>query len=1034
VKATTDLRDVLINQGVFPAKEKENISVVFSPGNIRRHKDKQSRRYIISYHAQSKYILRCIPSGWKYSPDTILETISRYTTLRSIKVPKLIAHFSFDGGYCFVEEFLPNAVSLSELIERGELTKSQGAEVMRKLFVELYEKGTKLGKKTVESEKEKCLSSLRAFFREGLWSDIICEYVGKAIDKQSGIFREVLTTGDLIDRNFIRSNGSWYLIDFEYSHRTVFFFKDAYRNTLYAPWTNGLSFAEFYPPLGAFPPEIAAIITLALEREFQAGLLNPEASEDISKHLRYLLWNLIEPEILVRLDQRLHLAQQEAANSSDEIGKMRTLADTREQHLAEKTHQLGLLTAELSKSREDIARLNGQLQAQALISKEMSLRIEGLEEAGKQQEEKIIARDRQVAKKEERLRVMTKEVERFENDLLFLQKSLAEKNLRIKEMETWGNELLELTKQKESTIRFQQKSIEGLAASERTLSSQLAEKEAAYLQKTNEFIYIKSTLSYTAGRIITFPFELLFNGVMKIFGIVDNIAGKTFWPQGTKRALVVNAVVNLKQTIVTATYLLHMHGVRGLMNGVRQTWQSGANLGLHRNFVQPVPQQAVPLKPVRRQPLKQSAVVENTGAGVSVVIPTLNGCDDLMKLLPTLLHQQGFRTIEIVVVDSGSTDGTVEYAKELGAHVIEIPQSSFTHSSARNLGAEHATQEYLLFMVQDALPVSDEWLYRMFSFMKKENVAAVSCGEIPGANADLFSRVQQWYHYEHFLQLTAEDKVLSMPDARDSASMRKHGQLTDVACLFKKNIYMKYKFRFEYAEDLDMGIRLIRDGHKIGLMSSTRVIHSHTRPPYHHLKRGFIDKLVLAKILNEPLNMNSLRINFIQADILLTYQALSNLKTGNIFGTKKYLNISELRNYIDNVLTASSTTKLLGTMQISENEFIDPQFKAFLTTIAEKYQRRQQKDKGDGTILRGIQQFLAITFEYMEGAYELIDESIMRDLLSLMYKHFANLSGVYIALCTGNPVKADEATLIELTKELGDNKILWEKTQGSVLQ
>src|SRR6185436_8359026 len=142
-----------------------------------------------------------------------------------------------------------------------------------------------------------------------------------------------------------------------------------------------------------------------------------------------------------------------------------------------------------------------------------------------------------------------------------------------------------------------------------------------------------------------------------------------------------------------------------------------------------------PAKPLGR---KEVSVIPETG--VSIVIPVFNEADNLSNLLPSLLSQTGFSAIEVIVVDSGSTDNSVALAKEYGVNVIQIPQKDFSHSGSRNLGAEQASQEYLLSMTADALPTSDTWLYKMYQFARSEGLAAVSCMEIPRADVDLFSR------------------------------------------------------------------------------------------------------------------------------------------------------------------------------------------------------------------------------------------------------------------------------------------------------
>src|SRR5690242_17794866 len=143
---------------------------------------------------------------------------------------------------------------------------------------------------------------------------------------------------------------------------------------------------------------------------------------------------------------------------------------------------------------------------------------------------------------------------------------------------------------------------------------------------------------------------------------------------------------------------------------------------------------------------------------ISVIIPTHNAGDELGFLLRKLKHQKRIKEVELVVVDSDSCDGTVELAHALGAKVISIPANSFTHSFSRNTGAENATGDYLLFTVQDALPLTDTWLWELVRALEENHVAAVSCAEYPRADCDLFYSFLLWNHYRS-LQLD-RDRVL----------------------------------------------------------------------------------------------------------------------------------------------------------------------------------------------------------------------------------------------------------------------------------
>lgn len=225
---------------------------------------------------------------------------------------------------------------------------------------------------------------------------------------------------------------------------------------------------------------------------------------------------------------------------------------------------------------------------------------------------------------------------------------------------------------------------------------------------------------------------------------------------------------------------------------------------------------------------------------VSVVIPAFNGAHELPGLLESLKSQEGPDTPELVVVDSGSTDGTAVLAEQAGAKVIHITQEEFSHSYARRLGAENATGEYLLFMTQDALPDGKDWLLRLMQPILVSGAAAASCYERPRADADLFSRISAWVWRKTICG--GEDRLTALPSDESYDSLRRCAQLNDNACLIRRETYFALGgHRGDYAEDLELGIRLLRAGYRLGLLDSVSVIHSHSRLPLYYFKRAVID-------------------------------------------------------------------------------------------------------------------------------------------------------------------------------------------------
>jgi len=95
---------------------------------------------------------------------------------------------------------------------------------------------------------------------------------------------------------------------------------------------------------------------------------------------------------------------------------------------------------------------------------------------------------------------------------------------------------------------------------------------------------------------------------------------------------------------------------------------------------------------------------------VSVVVPVKDGARYLGAVLAAVAGQEVEAEVEILVIDSGSSDGSREIARRAGARVVEIAPEEFGHGRTRNLGMELARGERVAFLTQDATPASPSWL------------------------------------------------------------------------------------------------------------------------------------------------------------------------------------------------------------------------------------------------------------------------------------------------------------------------------------
>lgn len=236
---------------------------------------------------------------------------------------------------------------------------------------------------------------------------------------------------------------------------------------------------------------------------------------------------------------------------------------------------------------------------------------------------------------------------------------------------------------------------------------------------------------------------------------------------------------------------------------------------------------------------------------VSFIIPTYNAGNDFPLLLEMLNGQKGLANTEILVVDSGSKDSTVSSACAAGAKVVEIPNEDFTHSYARNLGVQHSTGQYLFMITQDILPDGLWWARRMLEPLLDGHAVAASCAEAPRPDADLYARISNFSHDKNLMGLHGLDRVGTQPKKSTRDALRQNAGLSDVACVLRADIARRFPYQGRFAEDLDLGLRLLKGNHNIAFLSSVKVVHSHNRPAYYWMKRAYVNMVALVPLLPE---------------------------------------------------------------------------------------------------------------------------------------------------------------------------------------
>ena len=243
--------------------------------------------------------------------------------------------------------------------------------------------------------------------------------------------------------------------------------------------------------------------------------------------------------------------------------------------------------------------------------------------------------------------------------------------------------------------------------------------------------------------------------------------------------------------------------------------------------------------------------------GISVIIPNYNGGRIFPKCLEMIGQQDYGAETQLIIIDSGSTDGTVELAERAGAFLRRIDKIHFHHANTRNEAVFLADFDNIIFTVQDAIPCSKSWLSELERSLCETDVAAVYTDQIPHDDATPYSRfeiesvskaragkqkIQQIESLEVFKEMPYDETYRSM-------------DLDNVCAIYKKELLVNIPFpELDFAEDMAWTLKNMLLGYKVLYQPDIEVKHSHNRSPEYAFNRKVINSLWCAKIMNRVEN------------------------------------------------------------------------------------------------------------------------------------------------------------------------------------
>ncbi len=234
---------------------------------------------------------------------------------------------------------------------------------------------------------------------------------------------------------------------------------------------------------------------------------------------------------------------------------------------------------------------------------------------------------------------------------------------------------------------------------------------------------------------------------------------------------------------------------------------------------------------------------------VSVVIPVKNGQRYLDRALKAVFSQEIDGKFEVIIIDSGSTDKTLDIIMQYPVRLFQIKESEFNHGLTRNFGISKSQGKCIILMTADAIPYDNHWMMKLIAHLERDqSVAGAYSRQVPHKDSHPLTQIRTDRFFTSN-KTKIESRIDKIEDYNRLSPQEKHRlcNFDNVSSCIRRQVWEKIPFpRTDFAEDLEWSQSVLRQGYKIIYEPDSMVYHSHNFSILGWYKKNHINSNKLA--------------------------------------------------------------------------------------------------------------------------------------------------------------------------------------------